>query len=315
LLGEYFAVALVLLPALYFARWTLENRRLNARATMQVMTTASLFLFVFPETVFALRGGGWRQLFALDGTAASIWIQLLVLAALPSISAVQEFATRGFGTPIPYDPPGRLVTSGVYRYVANPMQVGCALSMGVWGVMLRNPWIALAMLGTLIYSIAVAGWDERVDLDERFGDSWRRFRREVRDWIPRWRPYFDTQAPRPRIYIAETCGICSELRRWLQLRNPLGLDFVAAENHPTRSLTRVTYDPMDGGKDEHGTRAFARALEHINLAWALVGALMRLPLLSSIIQMLADAAGLGPKNLDYSQCSPTADRPSGSSAH
>jgi hypothetical protein len=51
--------------------------------------------------------------------------------------------------------------------------------------------------------------------------------------------------------------------------------------------------------------AFARALEHINLAWALAGAIMRLPILSSIIQLIVDASGLGPRKLDYSQCHPT----------
>ena len=302
LFGEYVAVAFVLLPSLYFARWTLDDRRLNARAVMQVITAVSLFLFVFPEIVFALRGGNWKSLLTLDRMAAGIWIQLLILAALPSISAVQEFAIRGLGTPIPYDPPRRLVTSGIYRYLANPMQVGCALSMGVWGAMLRNPWIVLAMFGTALYSLTVAGWDERADLDQRFGEPWRKFRREVCDWRPRWRPYVDLESPRPRLYIAATCGICAELRRWLERRVPLGLEFIAAESHPTRNLTRVTYDAMDGSADEQGIRAFARALEHINLAWALVGALMRLPILATVIQVLADAAGLGPRNLDRANC-------------
>jgi hypothetical protein len=99
--------------------------------------------------------------------------------------------------------------------------------------------------------------------------------------------------------------VCSELRRWLERRDPLGLEFVAAESHPTRKLTRVTYDPMDGSQAEQGIRAFARALEHVNLAWALAGGIMRLPILSSIIQLTADAAGLGPRKLDYSQCHPT----------
>ena len=50
------------------------------------------------------------------------------------LSALQEFALRGKGTPFPLDPPLKLVTTGPYAYVSNPMQTAqillyCSLAM------------------------------------------------------------------------------------------------------------------------------------------------------------------------------------------
>src|SRR5260221_7804017 len=45
-----------------------------------------------------------------------------------------EFAFRGLGTPAPFDPPRRLVITGLYRFVRNPMYVafGIALAGEAW---------------------------------------------------------------------------------------------------------------------------------------------------------------------------------------
>ena len=53
--------------------------------------------------------------------------------------------------------------------------------------------------------------------------------------------------------------------------------------------TRITYDPGDGCSPEHGVVALARALEHINLAWALIGWMLRLPGIARLAQCVADS--------------------------
>ena len=54
------------------------------------------------------------------------------------LSAVQEFVTRGRGTPIPFDPPRHIVTTGVYAYVANPMQLSAVLFLFLLAVIVGN---------------------------------------------------------------------------------------------------------------------------------------------------------------------------------
>lgn len=290
LIGEATAALTVLLPALLIAQWTREHTHLNLRATAQVLIAAGIFLYLPPELVFAVKGGAWHW---------TPGMQLLLILAIPGLSAVQEFAERGHGTPIPYDPPHTLVTSGLYRFVANPMQLACTLVLLLWGLLHHSLWIASAALLCVAYSAGLARWDERQDLDDRFGAPWQTYRNNVKDWLPNLRPYAAQPA---RLYIAQTCGPCSQLQRWLEARHPHGLQIHPAELHPAR-LKRMRYE--DDAYQADGVQALARALEHLNLAWALLGAGMRLPILRVLLQGIADAIGFGERDLaGESVCSP-----------
>jgi protein-S-isoprenylcysteine O-methyltransferase Ste14 len=294
LFGEAAAVGLVLLPALCIGHWTHENTHLRWRVVLQIATSGMLFLFLVPEIIFALRPGtGWGPLFSLSTWARQIDIQMILLLAVPGLAAVKEFAERGLGTPIPYDPPQRLVTSGIYRYCANPMQLSCTLVMVAWAGVLRSGWMLGAACVSIVYSAGIAAWDEEEDLSRRFGSEWRDYRSAVRNWWPRWRPHHS--GPPTLIYIARSCGPCSEVRTWLEARSPLGLQIVDAETLPAGSIQRMRYDPGDGSSPVNGVRAMGRALEHLHLGWALCGAAVRLPCVWQLVQLFMDAAGLGPR--------------------
>ncbi|HEY4049810.1 MAG TPA: methyltransferase [Acidobacteriaceae bacterium] len=298
--GEVAALALVLAPAFCVARWTLDNSHLKLRATLQVLISGLLFLFFLPEVAFALRPAAgassvWEPLIHTPGLLRQTAIQLILLLAVPGVSAVAEFVQRGLGTPIPYDPPQRIVTSGIYRYCANPMQLFCAVVMSLWALLLRNPWLVLAAAMSTLYSAGIAHWDEDRDLAARFGEPWKHYRIAVPSWRLRWRPY---HAGLPaRLYIARTCGPCSEIRQWIEHRHPIGLELIDAETLPKDSIRRLRYDPADGTPAVEGLVAFARALEHLNLAWAYCGITLRLPIVHQTLQLLMDASGLGPRKV------------------
>ena len=82
---------------------------------------------------------------------------------------------------------------------------------------------------------------------------------------------------------------------WIEARSPLGLQVVDAEILPAGSIQRMRYDPGDGSGTVDGVRAMGRALEHLNLCWALCGVGLRLPCVWQIVQLFMDAAGLGPR--------------------
>jgi protein-S-isoprenylcysteine O-methyltransferase Ste14 len=296
LVGELVALAAVLVPAQLFARWTIDDIHLNTRAGLHVLAAAGVFLFLLPEVVFALRPGrGWDALLNDPAWLRNLKLQGIVLLAVMGVSAVLEFAQRGKGTPIPYDPPKQLVVSGLYRYISNPMQLSCALAMTAWGGALRNPWMAAAGVMSFLYSLGLAAWDDGEDMTARFGEGWQQYRNNVHAWRPRRTPWHASNRPLARLYVAETCGPCSEVRRWFESHGATALQIVAAEDHPTRDLRRITYDPMDGTGDEAGVRAFARGLEHIHVGWAFVGACLRLPGISHFTQILLDSSGSGPR--------------------
>jgi hypothetical protein len=206
---------------------------------------------------------------------------------------VMEFAERGEGTPIPYDPPKRLVRSGIYRYLANPMQLSCLLVMLLWAALLRSGWMAAAAGMSLVYNAGLAQWEEGEGLKHRFGEEWMSYRSHVRNWWPRWRPYHTGTAS--RLYVAATCGPCSELRSWLEARKPMGLEIVDAESLPAGSIERIRYVPGDDSGDVEGVRALGCALEHMNLSWALAGIALRMPIIWQSVQLVMDASGLGPR--------------------
>jgi protein-S-isoprenylcysteine O-methyltransferase Ste14 len=301
LVGEGVASLLSLLPALCIARWTAENSHLQARAWLQITLAGLIFLILVPELAFTLRAGyGWAPLLEMQSWSRQLGLQMVLVLALPGVGAVVEFAERGNGTPIPFDAPIRLVTSGIYRYCANPMQVSCTLVLLAWAGLLRNGWLLAAPAGSIIYSAGIAEWDEGEDLSRRFGRPWRAYRASVRSWIPRWRPYHT--GPAARLFLSASCGPCSELWSWIRSRSPVGMEIVAAETLASGSIRRMRYDPGGSAGTVDGVRALGRALEHINLAWAVAGIALRLPLVWRVVQLVMDASGLGPRGVQGAAC-------------
>ncbi|MBA3715013.1 MAG: isoprenylcysteine carboxylmethyltransferase family protein [Pyrinomonadaceae bacterium] len=294
LAGEAVAMTVALLPSQMLARWTVDNRHLRGRAILQVILFSSLLLWVLPAVIIECAGGSWRPLFERPVWATGLSLQLLSVPVILGLSAVQEFVGRGGGTPVPYDPPIRLVTSGVYAYVANPMQLSMSVVLLVWGGLLENLWIAGACLMAVVYGIGLAAWNEGSDLKNRYGDDWVKYRRAVGNWWPRWQPHYTRSA---RLYMAADCDPCRGVGMWIINRRPIGLAIVAAERHPHRDLRRITYTYSDGSGEEEGIHALARALEHLHLAWAFVGWTMRLPVISNFLQIVVDAAGGGPRQM------------------
>lgn len=301
MVGEMLALLIAFLPSLFLARATRDATHLRARVLMQVAVFSGLIVVVIPAAIFANTSGDPWHTLSRPPWVNGILLQLLAPAAILGLSAVQEFADRGEGTPLPYDPPGRLVTSGPYAYVANPMQIAGVLLLSGWGLFLGSWWVAASGLMAHIYSAGLATWDESEDVSARFGEAWPQYRRRVRNWIPRWQPWHasvaDARIPRATLYVSETCGPCSEVKAWFERQSAVGLVVVAAESYPGEALTRITYVAAPDAEPEAGIAALARAVEHIHLGWAMVSFTVRLPVVLFLVQLIADSSGAGPRNI------------------
>jgi protein-S-isoprenylcysteine O-methyltransferase Ste14 len=283
LTGELVAVTIVLLPAQLLARWTIRDEHLGGRVLLQFLLFSGVVMIGMPAIVLTLtRSEVALQVPYLAGQCA-------ILAIIVGLSAVQEFAERGGGTPFPYDPPKALVRSGIYAYVRNPMQLSTSVLFVLLALVTSNKWLALVAVMSVVYSAGLAAWDEGGDLRARYDSDAERYMATVRNWFPVWRPRIEEPST---IYFAAGCDPCSDLASWLQGRNPRQLLFVPAEHHPTLDLDRVRYEAPDGYTPD-GVAAIARALEHIHLGWALVGFSIRLPIACTILQVIVDASGGG----------------------
>ncbi|MFF3443982.1 hypothetical protein [Streptosporangium sp. NPDC002721] len=243
---------------------------------------ARLDLAVMPlgEPVVVL-GEHW-----LAGEAVAIAVCLV--PGLPlGVAAAREFAVSGRGTPLPYDPPTRLVTTGPYGYVRNPMQVSMAGAYLVLGTLDARFLAAVPVV--VAYGAGLAAWHEGEQPAGRFGAGWADYRRAVRPWGPRLRPVM----PPASVYVDAGCSTCSEVGRWIAARNPSGLRVLEAGDHPG-GPRRITYERADGQAFQ-GMAAVAHVLTHIHLGRALAGWFLLIPGITRFAQLCADAFGYGPR--------------------
>lgn len=107
-----------------------------------------------------------------------------------SFWCAMEFALRGRGTPAPFDPPRRLVITGLYRWVRNPMYLGMAVMLIGETLLLPQIWremaVMIAILSVVVAVLVVK--KEEPDLRRLFGADYQEYCRQVPRWIPRVTP-------------------------------------------------------------------------------------------------------------------------------
>ena len=102
---------------------------------------------------------------------------------------ISSFIQIGHGTLAPWSPTQRLVVTGLYRYVRNPMIVGVFLVLISESITINSisilEWAGLFLvINTIYFKLS-----EEPGLEKRFGEEYTRYKKEVGMWIPRLTPY------------------------------------------------------------------------------------------------------------------------------
>ena len=273
--------------------WTKRDVQLSRRAALQGLGFGLALVYLLPTALLQYEGRAWSELARALASHAGLGWQVLALAAIPGVAAIQELLRSGQGTPVPFDPTRRLVTSGPYAFVRNPMQISALLLLLVLAAAAQSRLLAGGALVCVAYCAGYASWQEHAALEQRFGEPWREYRRALRAWLPRWQPL--TPSAPAQLYVARGCAPCSQLGRWLQARDLVGVELRAAEEHPRGMPERLRYESAGGAAPLEGVRAFAMALQHAHLGLALCGMLLGAPLISALAQRTLDALGFGPQ--------------------
>jgi protein-S-isoprenylcysteine O-methyltransferase Ste14 len=118
---------------------------------------------------------------------------LLAIGLALFVASLRRFATEGRGTLAPWDPPRRLVVRGPYRHVRNPMISGVLLVLLGEALVLRSrlhlTWACTFFAINAVY----IPLPEEPDLEARFGESYREYRRHVPRLVPRLTPWNQTE--------------------------------------------------------------------------------------------------------------------------
>jgi len=154
----------------------------------QITVVWTLILFVFPALIVRVEAklGIVQFTFPFQKIISAI---LFVLISSVGISGAITMAKIGRGTPLPLDSASKLVISGIYSFVRNPMAIsGIGQGLAV-GLFLGSPFVLLyALMGGAIWQMIFRQLEEE-DLLERFGADYENFRQNVRCWIPHLRKF------------------------------------------------------------------------------------------------------------------------------
>ncbi|NJM52707.1 MAG: isoprenylcysteine carboxylmethyltransferase family protein [Blastocatellia bacterium] len=156
-----------------------------AKTLTQIIVVWSLILIVFPLIIVQIEAklGIPRFSFPFQTTSTII---LFPFVSLIGLSSAYSMAKTGRGTPLPMDTASKLVLSGIYKYVRNPMAIS-GIGQGLLvGFLLGSPLVLLyGLLGGFIWQFIYRRLEED-DLAQKFGAEYEDYRRKVRCWIPRF---------------------------------------------------------------------------------------------------------------------------------
>jgi protein-S-isoprenylcysteine O-methyltransferase Ste14 len=95
------------------------------------------------------------------------------------------FSTRG--TPVPFNPPPKLITTGLYAYIRNPMLLGMFIFMLGLGVLFGS--LSLIFIFTplfIVLNVLYLKAIEEKEMEKKFGRDYLEYKKKVPMFIPRF---------------------------------------------------------------------------------------------------------------------------------
>lgn len=140
-----------------------------------------LFVYWPHEVEKANQRWGWPT---WEHPLARIGGVLLIMAGAGLVGySMALMVRRGAGTPVPTDPPTRLVVSGPFRWSRNPIFIGYAVIVVGEALLFGQAALYLYVLACLaFFELTVRGYEEP-RLRRLFGEEYERYARQVPRWL------------------------------------------------------------------------------------------------------------------------------------
>jgi len=158
--------------------------------TRALLTPLGITIFGVFTALFVLMGILVDNLLGLPdltpgGVKNWVAVPLIAIGAVVTAWSVTHFL-KVKGTPVPFNPPAKVVSSGPYRYSRNPMVTGVFVLLFGMGFALNS--ISLVFFFTPLY-VLVNIWElkhiEEPELARRLGDEYVEYRNRTPMLIPR----------------------------------------------------------------------------------------------------------------------------------
>lgn len=154
------------------------------KTLVQIICIWFITLFFFPWLL--LQAFAPNTPFLLEPYFA-IGSLLFALFSILGLTSAYIMVKNGKGTPLPIDQTTKLVLTGPYRYVRNPMAiagVGQGIAVGI--IFTSMPICIYALVGALLWQLVVRPIEEK-DLLKRFGEEYEHYQQNIPCWIPRFK--------------------------------------------------------------------------------------------------------------------------------
>jgi protein-S-isoprenylcysteine O-methyltransferase Ste14 len=149
-----------------------------------------LISLILPVTVLIIIPGWIEPHLTVHHLAGLIFgLFLMIIGLSVMVWTISSFILIGKGTLAPWSPPEKLVIVGIYRYVRNPMIMGVLTVLSGESLVFSSRyimnWTFLFFCINFFYFLVL----EEPYLEHKFGEDYLDYKRNVRRWIPKIKPY------------------------------------------------------------------------------------------------------------------------------
>lgn len=184
LLGEITVITLCLVPSLIIFRLTASRKLVLCRALLQSYIWGGWVVFFLPSIALTIEHKSIFDIFFMPKPQIIVFLISMGISMCIGYLALFEFALRGKGTPIPFDPPVKLVATGIYSIVANPLQISTLLMLLCITITYQSRAMLIPVTCLVLYCEWFVRWHHSVDIEKRFGTQWHSYKQQVNNWIP-----------------------------------------------------------------------------------------------------------------------------------
>lgn len=130
----------------------------------------------------------------VDGVCFFSWWSVPVGMLLGSgfflmVWTMRLFSQVGKGSPAPWDPIDRLITSGPYAYMRNPMLTGVFMVLLAEVLFFQSMELGIYFFLFFLANVLYFSFSEEPALEKRYGNAYREYKVNVPRFIPRARAW------------------------------------------------------------------------------------------------------------------------------